>query len=1221
MLRLFTFGGLRIERDGQAVQLPTQRTRDLLAYLVTFRDRPRTRPVIAGTLWPDLPEEKARRHLSDTLWRTRRAIGEYVTADDERLWFDTSLHYWLDAEEFEQVVTTSRRARRDASSPSGSSRVDLQAMRAAADLYQGPYLDGLYHDWVLLEQERLREMYLQLLGELQDLHKQTGDYAQALTYAQRIAAAEPLHEAAHRELMRLYHLLGRDTEAIAQYKRCQQILREELDVAPAPETEALYRILVHRVPAHVDIPPAHLPAPARRPMVDFDQLPLVGHEDERSALLGHLEEAAAGRGGIVLLEGEPGIGKTRLAQEIVAGARWRNIAATVVSAAEVERASSYALYLSALAPLLTPLRIRQLTYLVESIHLQAAAAVIPSITQALPDLAPPPELPPPQARERLQQALVALVLGLARIGPHVWVLEDLQWADAETLALLSVLLPGLEDSRTLILLTGRSMDLRASPTVWDTLQSLDRIAPFPHYALGRLRPEDVGSLVRELVDEEPPTLTAYLTQGSGGVPLYVVEILKAWRDEGTLQPTPRGAWRWQGEAPSAAPVRFGEAVIGYRLGRLAHLSSYTREVLDVAAVVGTEVDYDVLAGVCAPTDTPRSMPTSDPHLLKATDELLRLGLLAETDKGYSFSHDQVRQAVYSRLTPPQRQKLHRGVALTLESLYPEQFERLAHHFAEAGETRLAIKYLARAALRSREIFAHQATLAIYERLRTLLTDPGDRALRFNILRDSTEVLGWVGDREAQGHHLEEMLELANALSDEVRLASVLHQRSEWYRLQGQQALANQDALAALKIYRRRGDDRERAALLCQLGWNVVYTPAMSDAPAFFQEALPVYRSLGDLAGQIDCLSGLATVAKHDGDYPQMFSYFEENVALAEATGNPIRIGRAYSNTGAAYYSLGDIEVAKSYFGQALRYKEIAGDRRSLAITRFYLGLVDIEHGEFETAQADLLAALEVFREVQDKGREGDTLAVLGRVALARGDPASAGEYLRAACQCHEEAEVPDSVSADLSFLAVAEAALGDAAVAWQHSQAVMEKMDQSSQGIEHPQQIYYNHSCVAQATHHWAAARIALEKAAGILAERSERIGDPVLREKYRTGRRFNRAITEALAGLPPAGRLRVRLARTDAPTHRRPTVEETIVLTWTVDAGAADAAVLEQEGQVALRRHRLLRLLAEAEAAAARPTIADLAGALDVSPRTIRTDLAELRREGHAARTRGSPE
>jgi tetratricopeptide (TPR) repeat protein len=376
--------------------------------------------------------------------------------------------------------------------------------------------------------------------------------------------------------------------------------------------------------------------------------------------------------------------------------------------------------------------------------------------------------------------------------------------------------------------------------------------------------------------------------------------------------------------------------------------------------------------------------------------------------------------------------------------------------------------------------------------------------------------------------------------------------------------------------------------------------------------------MGDLRSQLSCLSGLAAAAKMMGDYTRMLSYLQEHIALAETSGDPSRIGRALSNAGAIHYSLGDIEVAATFLQRALEFKEIAGDRRSTAFTLVYMGLMDAEHGAFEAAQTHLTTALETFREVQDAAWEGETLGMLGRLALWRDDPAAASELLQAAYQLYRDiGELAGTVGV-LSFLALAKLALGDESAAWQHSQAAIDELEEAALEVEHSQEIYYNHFRIAESTRRWAAARTALEKAARILEEQSERINDPVLQEKYRTGRRFNRDIAGALAGQPPPGRLRVRLARADAPTHRRPPPHELVTVIWTVDAGEEEVALAKRESKVALRRHRLLRLLAEAEAAGGLPAVADLAGALDFSPRTIRADLAALRRQGHTVYTRG---
>lgn len=1213
MLRLYTFGGLQIKRDDLLLQLSTHKARELFAYLVTFRGRSHPRSVLAGILYPEIPEDKARRRLSDTLWRARQILEDAIVVDGEHLQFHRGRPYWLDVEALERAAAIDQPTDLAEQTVPPPDQADLEKKGEAIELYRGPFLEGFYGDWVLLERERLRGLYLQLLGQLLAWHKQLGDYAAALMFAQRIVALEPLHESAHRALMRLYCLLGRRAEGIAQYQHCRQVLRDELDVAPAPETEALYQVIRRQDPAPSAAPAVHLPQSAHRPLPSLDRPPLAGRQAERAILLGHLEAAASGKGGIVLLEGEAGIGKTRLAEELVAGARWRNIQ-TTVAATDAALSSSYALLQAALEPLLTPMRIKQLARLIGPVDLQVTAPLLPLIGETLPDLLPSPEQPPPQARARLQRALVNIICGLSQIAPHLWVLEDLQWADSETVALLPPLLERIASCRILLLLTGRSAGLRAAPAVWSSLQDLDRAGPIVHLELSRLPGEAIGRLVGLLHGEEQPVLSEHLARESEGVPLYISELLKAWRDAGHLVPTEQGRWDWQGGEPAVQTSPLGGAVIAHRL---AQLSPLAEQVGAIAATIGAEIDLDLLAEAWAAAAAAEET-AADHRLLMATDELLRLGLLVETNEGYRFGHEQIRRALYERLSVSKQRRLHLLVGRAMEAASPYQFEALAHHFVAAGERASAGHYLRRAADRARELFAHETARSYYDRLLELLTRPEDGPIRYDVLHDRARVLGWMGERPAQGHDLEAMRHLAEALSDEARLTGALRLRSEWHRLQGDYQAAEEEARAALAIYRRQGEDRARAELLCQTGWNVIYTGDHSRAAADFRQALSIFERLDDLAGQINALAGLTAAAELDGDYYEALVYLRQNMALARATGDPRRVGRALHNMGVIHYDLGAMAAAEESLHQALQLKEVIGDRRSQAITRFYLGLIAIEEGRLEQARHQLERAREVFCQVQDRSWEGDLQAALGRLALRRGDPAAAHSLLAAAYQRRRELGEPGYAVVDRSYLALAELALGDRSAAWEQSRAAIDELEAGLAGVEHPQRLYYNHFQVAEANRQWAAARAALERAAQIVAERAACIDEPDLREAYRSGHRVHRAIAQALAEQPAPGCLRVRLARADVPAHRRPRPDEVVSLIWTVDNGPPDTALGEREGPVALRRHRLLRLLATSQEAGALPTVADLAGALEVSSRTVRSDLQALRQEGHRLSTRG---
>jgi DNA-binding SARP family transcriptional activator/DNA-binding transcriptional ArsR family regulator len=1195
VLHITTFGGLQIERDGPPLDLPSRTARHLLAYLILHHDRSLARDLLGGTFWPDRSNALARRALSQALWQIRTALGpsaDRVVAEPEHVTFTLQPGDRLDVTDFETAIRSD----------------DPAQLREAVALYQADFLEGCYADWALLERERLREQYLAALERLVVLHKRRGDFEAALQLAQQLVAADPLRETAHQECMRLYHLLDRSRAALAQYQALCEILAEEMDAEPLPRTAQLAReiaaALATDAPSHLPFPTPEAPALERT-----SALPLVGREAERAALLAHLERAIGGQGTLVLIEGEAGVGKTRLLEALAEGADWREVPVCRGRGRELTGALPYGVLREALRQALTPLRISQILRLLEPTWLQEASRVLPTLAERLPALPPLPKLGPDQQRQRLVEGLCRLVLALGEVTPHVLILDDLQWADESTLAVLHSLVQRLSESRVLIVGAYRSAEARARPELWEALQALDRAGEHPRLLLARLTVEQTGELVRRglgLIDQAP-RFERRLYQETAGNPLFVLETLRALHDEGLLYRDEDGDWStpWDQAASGYAtmPLPSGvQEIVGQRLSRL---NADERALLEVAAVLGDTFDFDLLAQTA--TDAPE-------RLLTLVDSLIRRQWLVEGPRAYHFNHDMVRQGIYARIEAAARRRLHRRAGRAVEALHPEQVERLAHHYVAAGERSPALHYLRRAAENARRLFAHQSALNFYDQLLGILSRPEDGLARFDVLRDRAETLSWMGRREAQGQTLEEMLDLARTLSDEAHLIDTLHQRSMWHRLQGRYERAKEDALAALAICRRLEDDHAQADILSQLGWSVIYTAEASGAAGYFREALTLYETTGDLDGQIDCLDGLMSLAEERGDYARSLDYCRRCMALAEESGDVRHLCRSAFSMGLICFDLGDVDAADAHLRRALRLSEATGDRRRQAATLFYLAKVPTERGDFEAALTHLENALEIFREIEDPAWAGDVIAALGRLALLRSDPAVAAEHLRTAHRRRSELGEPAYAVIDLSYLARAELALGHEESAWEHSQEAVRALEAGLSGVELPQRIYYNHYRIAEATRRWSIARSALAQAASILNDWVDSFEDPTQREKVRTGHRVNRAITEASARLT-SGKIRIRLPVASAPLGRPLRDDEYVNVIWTVELPEDENI----PGRIARRRHRIRRLLREAAEQSAAPTVHDLAEALDVSARTIERDLAALRDAGYEVRTRGT--
>lgn len=268
-----------------------RRETQLLAYLALHRDRPHPRHVLASVLWPDLPEGRARKSLSTTLWRLRRDFEERGIEREHFLLRTGSTTVELVVHRPEALDVATFEAALDRLRPDAlHDLVHLRATEAAVALYRGDLLEGFYEEWAVLHRERLRLTYLSALGALMAHYRHT-DPARAVAHGEAILRTDPLRESVHRALMRLHVDLGHRTRALRQYEMCRTLLRDELGVGPMEETRALHgRILrgepVEGRPRAASEPKWRSPE-MRRPVTD--RIERLSAELERIAR--HLERA------------------------------------------------------------------------------------------------------------------------------------------------------------------------------------------------------------------------------------------------------------------------------------------------------------------------------------------------------------------------------------------------------------------------------------------------------------------------------------------------------------------------------------------------------------------------------------------------------------------------------------------------------------------------------------------------------------------------------------------------------------------------------------------------------------------------------------------------------------------------------------------------------------------------------------------------------------------
>jgi tetratricopeptide (TPR) repeat protein/biotin operon repressor len=953
----------------------------------------------------------------------------------------------------------------------------LSDLSAAVALYRADFFQECNDDWALLERENLRGSLLWALEQLIVLYKQCGDYEQAVVYAKQLIAIDPLRESVHCELMRLYHLLGRDQAALEQYASLCQLLANELQIGPTTAATALYQ----EIAAAMDkADPVALPITASPPALgDLNRLPFVGRTEERTKLLEAVQAAVQGHGSVALIEGAAGVGKTRLVEEIIADAKWHGFLVGLGKADPLSAPAPYQPLCEALIPLLTPLRVAQLSEKVEPLWLSTAAPLLPIISELIPDLPVLPSLEPQQEQQRLWEGLSRFLVGLASTGPLLLVLEDLHRADSATLSVLSYLAPRFGTNHILLILTYRSAEARGRSIVWETLDRLDRLQPCLRIDLSPLGTEQAQSLVRRalIAEQSDPGATAFaqlLQERAQGNPLFLVEMLRSLLEQGMLVPMPGGGWVYPKQDQTLPTPDSIQELVGQRL---IHLPPDLRAVVELVAVFGEDATFPLLS---------RASATTPSELADLLGRLCRRGFLTETESGYRSKHNLVQEVIYQAIHPRRRFRLHRQAGGSVEALHPDQVELLAFHAAAGMEWERAVRFYQAAGDRAVGMGATADAATAYSRALEVLdqlADEADPIQQFTLLLARERVYDLQGEREAQrrdlcdlanlvaeqgddrcqaevalrqAHYAEAICNYPQALAhiaiavetiqatrDRVSVGRLEELAAEAYRLWGVILwLQGDPETAQVKIHRglrlAQGAQLRKTEAACMrtLGILSYYQCEYAEAKAHLETVLPIFDEIGDMGSKGNTLNSLALVCHEQYDYAGAMPYYERALRTHRQIGDRKGEGMVLNNLGLLTHDQGEYTKAGESYQQALHIFREVGDRRGESMALNNSGRVFSDLGSYARARAYYEQALRIRRAIGQRRGEGVVLSNLGLLAHRQGDDALARSYGQQALQIAGELDDPDIRSYTLTYLGHALTGLGlleEAAVAYQQS--------------------------------------------------------------------------------------------------------------------------------------------------------------------------------------------
>ena len=420
-IQVCLLGPPRVEWHNKPLAIPRSQARALLYRLAT-EPRPIPRETLCFLFWPDTSEHTARSNLSRLVSILHHALPlpEALVTEQDQIGLNHQ-HVQSDAALFRQL--------RDHWKTTG----DIAFLRQAADLFREPFLAGFslpgsreFDTWATLERESWNRAILEVLATLVEDQATKREIASAIGYAQRYLAIDSLSEEVHRRLIEFYALAGDRAAALRQYEQCLTVLERELGVDPLPVTRAIYQaVLQGRMPHQVS--PTVMPAAAALPAVN---MPLFGRKMALERLEAAFASTQGGHSQVMLLSGEPGIGKSRLMHEFAA--RVQHQALVLLGACYPEtQTSPYQPIIETLRPRLSMTSLALSNY---PEWLSEVALLWPELSTTDPGLAKPPPSEPGWTRTRLFEALATLTMALAGPArPIVWCLDDLHWADPATL--------------------------------------------------------------------------------------------------------------------------------------------------------------------------------------------------------------------------------------------------------------------------------------------------------------------------------------------------------------------------------------------------------------------------------------------------------------------------------------------------------------------------------------------------------------------------------------------------------------------------------------------------------------------------------------------------------------------------------------------------------------------------------------------------------------------
>lgn len=837
--------------------LGSRKARLLVKLLAVDRGGPVSIDHIAEVLWGDRPPRDPAANIATLVSRVRAVLGAQAITGNRDGYRLGRLRVDLD-DAADLLTEAERRAQ------SGEPGLAYAAAaRAAAILGAGDVLtDEPDAPWAQPCRAEAAGLVRRARHATAEGAIAVGEAAAALEFAQAAALADGYDEASHRLLMRAHVALGSPAAALAAYATLRERLADELGVEPAARTRALHLDILREQEAGGPAPPA---PPAPTPTAAPTAAVLAGRRTEVATLTAAWSAAVAGRPGLVLLTGQAGMGKTRLAAYAAELARSTGGTALTVRCHETERS----LFLQPLVEAIGGWAARLAPGALAELAGDRAAVLAGLVPQVAAVLGAPPEPPLISDDLRRRHAYEAVGGFLARLGgqaPTVLVLDDLQQAGLATIEALHYLARHLHVARLLVVGTVRTGEGELVTQALGDVAETIHVGPLPAAAVAELA---------AAAGQAP--LAEHIARRTNGHALFVVETLRALA---------------AGEA--GVPESLQAAV----LARVARTRPRTEEVLRAAAVLGTSVQPELVA---------RLLNQPVPDAARHCERALAAGLLAVTDRTYEFANDLIREVLYSSTPLPTRTAWHRLAADRLG----HRPEAMAEHAAAAGDHGRAARAWLLAGEQAARRLATADAVVLFGRAVDAARALGDDEL----LGRSLVARGTA--REALADYASAMVDLEGAVvaarsagDRRLEMRTLLAAAGDVPVALGRPAAESCERLdAARRLAGGLGDHAMEARLLGRLAIIAANGLRFTDAIGFGKRAVECGQAGGERRSLAAALDGLKAAYAYLGDVAALEGVLAELLPLLRAQGDLWRLQWAVFESAFPPIAAGDYDVA------------------------------------------------------------------------------------------------------------------------------------------------------------------------------------------------------------------------------------------------------------------------------------------------------------------------